>query len=298
MNHHMGWGGSWTEEKLRVLRGYLGAYVTALKNQAFRLEYIDAFAGAGYRRRKGSDTAQLALTDEPVEEYRDGAARIALGLNQGFDAYYFIERRASHVEELRGLANEHSAQEIHIHQGDANVWLRELCERDWQRRRAVVFLDPYGMQVEWGTMETLARTKAMDVWVLVPIAVAVNRLLMRDYASIPEGWRRRLDLFFGSEEWRNRLYETPDEKARRTGAPLLLLDVGPSSGLATKAASLDDIAAYYAERLRACFPYVAGFRYLCHPNGKPLYALYFASANPSPKAGAISVSIAGHLLRS
>ncbi len=40
-------GGSWTRTKLNVLQQYLQAYTTALKNQPFRLWYVDAFAGTG-----------------------------------------------------------------------------------------------------------------------------------------------------------------------------------------------------------------------------------------------------------
>ena len=40
-------GGPWTEQKLGILRAYLDAYTTALKNQPFTLIYVDGFAGAG-----------------------------------------------------------------------------------------------------------------------------------------------------------------------------------------------------------------------------------------------------------
>ena len=42
-----GFGGPWTEEKLAILKKYLDTYTTVLKNQPFRLIYIDAFAGTG-----------------------------------------------------------------------------------------------------------------------------------------------------------------------------------------------------------------------------------------------------------
>ena len=45
-------GGRWTEEKLEILRKYLQAYNTALKNQPFKRVYIDAFAGTGYRKQR------------------------------------------------------------------------------------------------------------------------------------------------------------------------------------------------------------------------------------------------------
>jgi hypothetical protein len=42
--------------------------------------------------------------------------------------------------------------------------LKKWCkERNWQKERAVVYLDPYGMQVEWSTIEALAATKAIDL---------------------------------------------------------------------------------------------------------------------------------------
>jgi len=40
-------GGPWTQLKLDVLRKHLHFYAKALKNQNFRLIYIDAFAGSG-----------------------------------------------------------------------------------------------------------------------------------------------------------------------------------------------------------------------------------------------------------
>jgi hypothetical protein len=42
-------GGQWTQRKLAKVSSYLTAYTTALKNMPFRLIYIDAFAGTGYR---------------------------------------------------------------------------------------------------------------------------------------------------------------------------------------------------------------------------------------------------------
>ena len=52
-------GGDWTIDKLEILRRYLDAYTTALKEQPskerpFNLIYVDAFAGAGdWRPGKG-----------------------------------------------------------------------------------------------------------------------------------------------------------------------------------------------------------------------------------------------------
>ena len=51
-------GGKWTQEKLEKVGHYLQTYATALKNQKFKLIYIDAFAGTGYINLKEKDTSQ------------------------------------------------------------------------------------------------------------------------------------------------------------------------------------------------------------------------------------------------
>jgi three-Cys-motif partner protein len=50
-------GGTWTEEKLAVLRKYLVAYATIMRNTPFRFAYIDAFAGSGYRKQQSKNDA-------------------------------------------------------------------------------------------------------------------------------------------------------------------------------------------------------------------------------------------------
>jgi three-Cys-motif partner protein len=74
-------GGGWTEDKLTMVRKYLIEYVKALKYQQFKLMYIDAFAGTGYRDLKvPEETAQLLLPEfaetEPVD-FIEGSASIA-----------------------------------------------------------------------------------------------------------------------------------------------------------------------------------------------------------------------------
>lgn len=45
------YGNDWTEMKLSVLEDRLNAYITALKNQSFKLIYIDAFARSGIAKQ-------------------------------------------------------------------------------------------------------------------------------------------------------------------------------------------------------------------------------------------------------
>jgi hypothetical protein len=52
-----------------------------------------------------------------------------------------------------------------IRQDDCTKYLKDKVARnlqvDWQRHRAIVFLDPFGMQVGWDTIALLAETKAI-----------------------------------------------------------------------------------------------------------------------------------------
>src|SRR6266540_7285610 len=55
------------------------------------------------------------------------------------------------------------------------------------------------------TLEALAATKAIDLWLLFPLGQAVNRVLTKD--KPPEGgWADRLTRFFGTTEWKEAFY--------------------------------------------------------------------------------------------
>jgi hypothetical protein len=63
-----------------------------------------------------------------------------------------------------------------------------------------------------------------------------------------------------------------------------------------KIVSSDDIVAFYRERLEAIFPHVASNPLvLCNSNNAPMFALFFAAANP--KYGATAVKIAQDVLQ-
>ena len=189
--HHQ-FGGQWTSRKLAVLAGYLQSYTTALKEKPtaesqFRKAFIDAFAGSGYRdARRGADTSHKSqgllfpdLAGDEPQDLLEGSAKLALQTEPPFDRYIFIDRspaRCVRLEKLKGEFPDR-ADLIDIQQGDANEKIQDLCEKDWSSHRAVLFLDPYGMQVEWKSIEAVASTQAIDLWLLFPLGMGVNRLL-------------------------------------------------------------------------------------------------------------------------
>ena len=74
-----------------------------------------------------------------------------------------------------------------------------------------MFLDPFGMQVEWETIEAIAETKAIDLWVLFRSwSVAVNRLLKKD-GEVPQNFRNQLNKLLGTNEWYDEFYKIKSE---------------------------------------------------------------------------------------
>ena len=142
-------GGPWTVEKLDALRAYLNAYAQALKNQPFRRYYIDAFAGTGDRTVKRQEAAGLLEIPE-LDVMTKGSARVALEIEPPFDRYIFIEKRRRRSSALEYLKSEFPNCAIEILNEDANAAVQRICrDTDWRSNRAVLFLDPYGMQVSW-----------------------------------------------------------------------------------------------------------------------------------------------------
>lgn len=267
-------GGRWTESKLSALREYLVSYTQALKHKPFTLHYFDAFAGSG----------TFVATKDSESKERRGSAQIALEVG-GFHRYTFIEMSAKRCRSLQAFIDGYRIQGARVLEGDANEHLVRLCrETDWKSSRAVLFLDPYGMQVEWATLEAVARTGAIDVWYLFPLS-GVTRQLAKAEHKLDDDKRRSLTRVFGTSGWMQAFYD-------QSPVPDLFGDV-----TVERHADSHAIAGWVTERLRLLFPTVEGPLLLRKSKaGKPssgpaLFALYFLMASPSPKAAALAKRI-------
>jgi three-Cys-motif partner protein len=285
-------GGDWTSTKLDVLEKYLSSYTKVLKNQPFRIAYIDAFAGTGYRTLRYDEDAHSTellfpdLATPGPQDLLDGSARLALKIEPRFDRYIFIERSPERCRQLENLRQEFPdlSASIRIEQGEANQEIRKLCEKNWRSRRAVLFLDPYGMQVEWETIAAIAATEAIDLWVLFPLGIGVNRLLTRT-GKIPPEWRARLDALLGTQDWYDEFY-------RVETSPTLF---GGEEERVVKA-TVETIGRYFNDRLRTVFAGVADEpAVLRNSTSCPLYLFCFAAGNA--KGAPIALKIANHLLK-
>ena len=216
-------GGDWTSSKLDVLARYLSSYTTALKDKPssarpFRKAYIDAFAGTGYRAERedpgGSDSLLFPdLAEDAPQGFLDGSARLALKTTPRFDRYIFIERNHDRCQQLDVLRRNSRilAPDVSVLEGDANVEIQRLCEKDWRFPPSRSF--PGSL---WHARSSGRRSrrwqlrKQSNLWVLFPLGIGVNRLLTRS-GDIPASWRHRLDTLLGTADWYNQFYRIETE---------------------------------------------------------------------------------------
>jgi three-Cys-motif partner protein len=287
--------GPWAKDKLDRLGKYLHAYTTIMKDQRWcqGFHYIDAFAGPGeheLRQQSGRrqdakqallDVSEFSLEQEEQQQFLAGSPRIALDLPFPFTNYIFVERSPTRVASLEKLKSEYgSSRQIHIRQEDCTKYLSNKIAKnpklDWKTNRAVVFLDPFGMQVGWQTIEELAATKAIEIFVNFPVGMAIQRLLLRQ-PNFTDAQRQRLDGYFGSVEWFDVLYkkrknlfgEEDEKKVEASGVALLN---------------------WYRGRLRGLFKDVSKAALIRNTRRGHLYYLLMASHN---KTG---VNIANEIL--
>jgi len=274
-------GGPWTQQKLEVLSKYLSAYTKIFaknpKAQFYATSYVDAFAGTGVIGRPALGFAgYLPELAKAKEEFRKGKVRRALEVEPPFDKYVFIEKSAKKCKELKAVAEEFPKKKVDVINEDANSALLKWCSKlNAERERAVVFLDPFGSSVEWKVVSALAKTRAVDLWILFPYS-AVNRMLMRNRK--PQGaLAERLTKVFGTADWEKSFYSS------RTFRSLLT-----ETQVKEDHKSVDhrEIIHFFMARLRKEFEAVADPKPLHNSRGSLLFMLIFAAGNAvSAKTG-------------
>lgn len=307
-NRFGGFGGKWSDIKLAALREYFSKYNTALSKEPFTRVYIDGFAGGGRINPKGIQKS--SLQDVPNSElfsventgegegdeskaFRHGSPLLALEADPPFQKFIFIERDQDNLDQLRRQVTEAGTlkgRPVQFLCEDANTALTTICQLDWRKERAIIFLDPFALHVRWHTLEAIARTEAMDMWMLFP-AMAVNRMLPRS-GEVPEAWAKRLDETFGDQTWRQAFYAPP--KAPEMG------DLFEDGLPANKDEKLGDpfghLSRYVTSRLKTVFADAVDEPLILKTEGgSPLFLLCFAVANP--KGAPIAKRIASHILK-
>lgn len=280
------WGGQWTEEKLYAFEKYVNAYLTIMNRYRdlyqWELIYFDGFAGSGTRTEEAvSRDNQLMLdlideqqiTKEELNTYKGAAERVLNIERRGFDYYYFVdidkksnEALATKLEPIR------NGRKLEFRSEDANAEVVKLATamHHNNKLKSLVLLDPFGMQLDWSSIENLRNT-GTDLWILIPTGVIVNRLLDRKCKLTHI---EKLTTFFGKDEafLKDYFYNTCQESTL----------FGEVEVVEKVKGSIQKIAELYIQQMGTIFKYVTEQPLvLYNTRNTPIFHFACASNNES-----------------
>jgi three-Cys-motif partner protein len=260
------WGGNWTEIKNNIVVDFAKAYLQIMKDKKYwRLMYFDGFAGEGIVADKKID----------INKRFSAALRILeIEFPRSFDMYYLVELNPKNAKKLEALIHEKfSGRNVYVVQNDCNEKLLDLAAflkspkgKDF---KVLAFVDPYGMQVQWKSIKAL-KDLPIDLWILVPTGLGVNRLLKND-GNISDAWLEKLmtSLDISEEEIRKFFYKT-------ITTPTLF---GDDTRTQKEENAIEKAAELYQKHLNEIFEHVSNPFRLRNSTGTVMYHLFMASNN-------------------
>lgn len=197
--------GEWSKDKHHFLLRYIDAFTTAMRNKHWQgLHYIDLFAGAGIERLKRSHRLDW------------GSPLIAAQARYPFAGLHLCEKDPQKHRALEARLNRlASAPSFRALVGDANEEVAEIVGKIRPKSLSLAFLDPYGLHLDYSTLESLAGIRA-DLVIYFPDRVDADRNWRAYYWDNPDS---NLDRVLGpGVDWRTELAQAP---ARRRTERLL-----------------------------------------------------------------------------
>jgi three-Cys-motif partner protein len=107
-----------------------------------------------------------------------------------------VDLKVEHKKELeKRIQENYFGRNAHVVQADCNDKLIKMSSflKENQKYRTLAFIDPYGMSVNWSSIEKL-KSLGIDLWMLIPTGIGVNRLLKKD-GNLSEAWVKNWKLF-------------------------------------------------------------------------------------------------------
>jgi three-Cys-motif partner protein len=248
--------GWWTEHKLAILGDYLQAFATASSQVTERI-YLDLFAGWPDNVSKETEAPIL------------GSARRALSVTPPFTrvALFELGPKAHRLDEaVRSTYPGRSG--ISVYAGDCNVTLAQALTdlRDVRWAPTFAFIDQFDSEIEWSTLERIARfrkgkTKA-EMWILFATGLYPRGLNIHGEA-INARYGASLTAMLGSEQW------VPIVEARRRG-------------LLTPAAARFEWLNLMRWRLHMDLGYARSYGFtMKNTGGQDLYDMIFVTDHPA-----------------
>ncbi len=277
-------GGVWTEIKLDAISAYSEFFTGAIGGK-FDLWYIDPFAGSG--SRFAEEEIGGLFEGRPIstiERQYPGSASRALSVAPPFNHLRFGDTKKSHIKALEELVALYPDRDAKVIREDANAYVQFMFGHPFwtdpkgrgKGSRALVFLDPYGLEVKWRTLEVLAASEKADVWFLANLKAAVQQL-SRDHRKLDADKRRALGEYFGTDTWEAEFYREIEESGL----------LGIMEARKERDATKHDVAAFHRKQLRKLFGYVSEPLPLAVGGMDDYFLLYCMSNNKSPAARAL-----------
>lgn len=256
-------GGSWTEAKMDIVVSYAKAYLTIMEKQSWaKTIYFDGFAGSG-----------IIETNEN-EELKKGTALRVLDILEPspFDLYYFVELDELHKKELEERIQEnYFGRNAHVVNADCNEKLIRMSQflKENKNFRALVFIDPYGMSVNWASIEAL-KGLGVDLWILVPTGIGISRLLKND-GNISEAWLKKLEKFLGltPDEIKSHFYKTKEQNTL----------FGLETTIEKEKNTVNKAGELYKQRLNTIFSFVSESFVMKNSTNSIMYHFMMATNN-------------------
>lgn len=209
--------GDWSRDKHHFLWRYLNAFTTAMKAKRWRgLHYIDLFAGAGIEKLKRS------------KELNWGSPLLAAQAKNPFSRLHLCEQNRKKYEALvQRMKQFRQPSEPQFVLGNANDKIYDIVKEIPTGTLSLAFLDPYGLHLDFATVETLSKQR-VDLIIFFPDRLDALRN-WKVYEATPNS---NLDRFMGEgADWLGAMQQAPRD---RWAEVLLELYVQQMHGLGYK----------------------------------------------------------------
>ncbi|MBM3437135.1 MAG: three-Cys-motif partner protein TcmP [Bacteroidetes bacterium] len=262
-------GGNWTDIKIEIFIKYVKAYLEIMKDRKYwKLIYFDGFAGSG----------EIIKSEKSNFDLLEGMAKRILQIDgpRIFDMYYFVDTDEKNTEKLKAIIDNEFLDKkkiAHVVNGDCNIKLNDLAaflvKPENKHYKVLAFIDPYGMQVNWSSLSKI-QGLPVDMWILVPTGIGVNRLLKRN-GQISDNWLRKLQLFLGLSEEEIISFFYKEEQINTL--------FGIDKKVCKENEAIEKAALLYKMQLEKIFKFVSDPYVMKNKTGSILFHFYMGSNN-------------------
>lgn len=160
--------------------------------------------------------------------------------------------------------------------------LADFLKTKGKNFKALAFVDPCGMEVDWSSIEIL-KNLPVDLWILLPTGLGPNRMLTRS-GEIFDCWFKKLERFFGiDKEMIFNTFYSSSEKVDLFGNSEVTVHKNPKA--------IQKIRELYTKKISEVFKFVSQPYELENSTHCIMYHFFLASNNKK------AVSIANDIIR-